>query len=789
MASETQERVPERLERLHLLGIRHHGPGSAALLVKALDALDPACVLIEGPSEGDALIQHVADPGLKPPVAMLLYAVEDAKLASFMPFAEFSPEWQAMRWALEHKRPVRFIDWPAAVSLGIKKEAKDYANESAEEGTEDNAEKKTEDRAFPKSEEPSSDALDMLAEAAGYDDGEAFWNSLIEQHGGSGQEALAVFASIETAMTEARAHEDVLPAAHRDTARDRRREAFMRTHIRAALKEHEGAIAVVAGAWHLSALRSSAKATDDRALIKDLPRVKVEATWVPWTDSRLSAYSGYGAGVISPGWYRYLWTLYEQGGTPNPQAFASGWQARTAFTLRAEGYPVPTASAIEAARLALGLSAMRDLPMPSLAEMREASLATFCQGNPVPLNLIERKLYVGERVGEIGENVPQMPLARDLALWQRKTRLKPEDLEQEVKLDLRSEAGLLKSTLLHRLNLIDVHWGKLLDAQAGRGTFREVWMLNWRPELSVALAEALIYGITIEQAAGNATLEKARGTTSVTDLADLIHASLVADLPQTAAACITQLQAAAVSASDITDLMQAVTPLVKVLRYGSARDMPEDALRALIASLSVEVNAGVRIGSRSLDEDAARERITAMEAYDEALQLFGDDALTSSWRLELGHMVEDDQVTVTIAGLALRRLHDVRAWSGEKITAAFARHTGTREPREAGAFLQGFLRGGAEILFQDDTLLQLLDDWLCGLAEQDFIDSLPLLRRSLSSFDTVARRRLLEKLKRGPREHTSQLPAPTAEDNPAFAAALPLLYRILGIGGTHADPE
>jgi hypothetical protein len=39
---------------------------------------------------------------------MLLPAADEASLASFMPFAEFSPEWQAMEWALIHARPVRF---------------------------------------------------------------------------------------------------------------------------------------------------------------------------------------------------------------------------------------------------------------------------------------------------------------------------------------------------------------------------------------------------------------------------------------------------------------------------------------------------------------------------------------------------------------------------------------------------------------------------------------------------------------------------------------------------------
>src|SRR5262249_7927355 len=137
-------------ERLHLLGIRHHGPGSAALLRKALDVLDPACVLVEGPPEGDELIPYIADPDLKPPVAILLHAADEPSLASFMPFAEFSPEWQAMDWALKHKRPVRFCDWPAAASLGVKRAAQE----------------------LPESDPPPEsriDALDLLANAAGYE--------------------------------------------------------------------------------------------------------------------------------------------------------------------------------------------------------------------------------------------------------------------------------------------------------------------------------------------------------------------------------------------------------------------------------------------------------------------------------------------------------------------------------------------------------------------------------------------------------------------------------------------
>src|SRR5262245_66505753 len=86
-------------ERVHLFGIRHHGPGSAASLVAALDALQPQAVLIEGPPEGDALISYAAAPNMRPPVALLAYAKDDPANAVFFPFEVFSREWQGMPWS------------------------------------------------------------------------------------------------------------------------------------------------------------------------------------------------------------------------------------------------------------------------------------------------------------------------------------------------------------------------------------------------------------------------------------------------------------------------------------------------------------------------------------------------------------------------------------------------------------------------------------------------------------------------------------------------------------------
>ncbi len=93
---------------LHLLGIRHHGPGSARAVAAALAELAPDIVLIEGPPEADKLVELAASEEMEPPVALLAYAVDDSTRAAFWPFAVFSPEWQAIRYGLAAGAPVRF---------------------------------------------------------------------------------------------------------------------------------------------------------------------------------------------------------------------------------------------------------------------------------------------------------------------------------------------------------------------------------------------------------------------------------------------------------------------------------------------------------------------------------------------------------------------------------------------------------------------------------------------------------------------------------------------------------
>lgn len=432
------------------IGIRHHGPGSAKSLVEALDEIRPVAVLVEGPSDASDVLPMLADSAMQLPVALLCYPEDDPAQTSFWPFAEFSPEYQATLWAVANNVPVRFIDLPSTARFETAKKNEPLKDDPSEP---DNAEDAAISPEQNEEQEDTSltaemrDPIGTLASAAGYQDGESWWADLVEQNPAPGP----IFQAIGDAMAALRENEKELPAF------ESKREAHMRLAIASARKEFEGPLAVVCGAWHVPALKAKKPLKEDQALIKGLPRKKSAITWAPWTAPRLAFGSGYGAGVSAPGWCKHLWQ------TRNRKDGASLWLTRIAYVLREKGHMISTASLIEAERLALSLAAIRERPQPGFEELRDASVAALFNGDPLLWNTIEAELLLGNDVGEIPPSVPLAPLMDDLQRNQKIARLKPEALEKELSIDLRSESGLFRSTLLHRLASLNVPWGTLLD--------------------------------------------------------------------------------------------------------------------------------------------------------------------------------------------------------------------------------------------------------------------------------------------------------------------------------------
>ncbi|MFF2140659.1 DUF5682 family protein [Streptomyces sp. NPDC058193] len=750
-----------------LLGVRHHGPGSARAVLAALESARPSAVLVEGPPEGDALLPLAAHGRMRPPVALLAHAVDDPGRAAFWPMADFSPEWVAIRWALAHGVPVRFVDLPVAHSLALT------------DRQEDAAEREGEGRGI--------DPIGLLAGTAGHDDPERWWEDVVEHRAADGGPAdpCAPFAALAEAMT-------ALREAHGDGGhpQDAVREASMRLQLRAARREFGDGVAVVCGAWHVPALAARTTVAADRALLKGMPKVRAELTWVPWTHRRLARYSGYGAGIESPGWYGHLFGA--------PDRPVERWMTKTAGLLRDADMAVSSSDVIEAVRLAATLAALRGRPAVGLDEATDAVRAVMCGGSDVPLALVRDRLVVGEILGEVPETAPAVPLQRDLDKQQRTLRLRPEAEKRELELDLRKETDAARSRLLHRLRLLGVEWGEPAAGRGSTGTFRESWRLRWEPELFVRTAEAGVWGTTVVEAATARAESEALAASSLARVTALAEQCLLAGLPEALPVVMRALADRAALDTDVGHLADALPALARSLRYGDVRATDTSALAEVAAGLAERVCVGLPYACTGLDEDAAAEARRRMDAVHGAIALLAGavqaDGLPERWATVLRRLTGGDAVAGVIRGRAARLLLDDGRLSGSEAARlmGLALSPGT-PPARAAAWIDGFVggaAGGGLLLVHDERLLGLVDTWLTGVPADTFTDVLPLLRRTFSAYEPGVRRTLGELVRRSPGTGTPRdegVPAAPgfgeALDEERADAVVPVLRLLLGTDG------
>ncbi|MEO0561084.1 MAG: DUF5682 family protein [Chloroflexota bacterium] len=813
---------------VHILGIRHHGPGSARSLLAALDEIQPDAVLIEGPPDADALIHLIGDEEMEPPVALLIYAPDDTRQAVYYPFALYSPEYQAIRWALDNQRHVRFMDLPQTHQFAYNKarleameaeleKRKEEMEKAQEDGDQEAAadwqaqvEKLREEyeaklahhqkqrEEMEMSERVRLDPLGWLGKAAGYNDGERWWEHIIEQRR---DDLSGVFQAVLEAMTELRE-----TAGEVTDENEQRREAFMRTTIRNAQLRGYKRIAVVCGAWHGPALVEGSDMYHDEAAdaetLADMPTQAVESTWIPWTHGRLARGSGYGAGIQSPGWYYHLWTT--------EQEVVIRWLTKVASFLREADLDASTAQIIDTVRLVETLTAIRGYALPGLAELNEAIQATMVFGAQEPMNLIHRDLVVGERIGTVPPTTPMVPLVRDLretrkrldggARKKRKSRdsdqikfFKFDPDKTDLNLDLRADIDLDRSQLLHRLRILGVPWGNRTRSDVvARGTFHEDWTLKWEPEFEIKLIEQSIYGNTIPQAATGFVINKAQAADDLPTLTALVNDVLHADLPTAATELIAQLKRKAAVAADINALMDALPPLVDV-KTGhhaklSVRGVTLGDVNDVIDGLLTRINIGLPNACASLDDDAADamfKRIVAL--HDSVLRLRDEDYMTA-WYATLDRLMRSNTAHGLVAGRAARLLLDVNEIDPEQVASLMRLAISTaQDPPAAAAWVEGFLRGSGLILLHDDALLGVLDRWIMSLNEDAFVALLPLLRRTFSTFSGPERRQIGERIRKTDMDtvlETSEMVAVAEDADIDLARAdamLPVLQVLLGL--------
>ena len=710
----------------------------------------PEIILIEGPPDAEALIPLTGHPELQPPVAMLVFNPKNLEQASFFPFAEFSPEWQAMLFALNNKIPARFMDLPMNLAFGLHTETAQLKIELPDTSPIPN----------PESLVPHDDPFRKIALLAGYTDPERWWDAMVERYtvdggrytvDGSESKTADIFLVILDLMRALR--DDKNRPETRETLL---REAFMRQTIRAVQKEGFVKIAVVCGAWHGPALADleKTKAAGDAALLKGLKKVKTEATWIPWSFDRLAAQSGYSAGVIAPAWYRILWELGLGTGdsetAPNPQSPIPTppvqWLTQVARLLREKDFAVSSAHVIEAVRLAESLAVLRNTELPGIEELREAAVTVLCNGAEKPLELIDQQLVIGDVLGAVPASLPVPPLKEDFEKQVKSCRLEKNTQEKTLELDLREAAHLRKSRRLHRLDLLGIAWGREQAVGSGKqGRFHEHWQIKWLPDFEIRLIEAGTWGNTVEDATARRAWRRVRDSENLHELTQLLGVALKADLPAIVPDLLQKLRTIGALAKDALLLADAVLPLAEVLRYGSARQLNLEAVEQLLDQIVPRVCVQLPAACTGVDEDVAADILKKILAVNRAFGILQVAEYEEEWTKTLVLVSRMNNAAPLLTGLATRLLFDKNTFTAAQTGDAMRFYLShAQAPVTAAQWLEGFLYGSGLLLLHHTELWLTLDGWVRELREEAFVELLPLLRRTFSQFSAPERQKMLD---------------------------------------------
>lgn len=701
-------------------GVRHLSPVCGYYVKEFLDRTAPDIVLIEGPSDLSDMIPKIYADNVRFPVALLAYTAEEPVRSIMYPLAEYSPEYNAMKWAVEHHVEVRFCDLPTGAML-FKSVSDDMAKEK-------------------EAEEENISVYDKIEQITGLDD-ETFWEYTFEQS--------EIYDDLISALAEYGRNIRELSECDEYTLL---RESFMRKSIYECSKDHS-CIAVITGAFHTEGIKAEYSAEDEKRISK-MQTVTAKATLMPYSYYKLSSRSGYGAGNKAPFYYEMLWYNRLKG---DLKRTCTEYLSRLAAFQRSQGYCTSSAEVIEAERLAYTLSSIRNGRLPSLSDLRDSALTCLGHGDPAEISTARADTEIGTVIGSLPEGVVNTGVQEDFIRQlkglklERFRKITAEELELDLRENLRVRSeksaflGLYRSFFLHRLSICGIGFAQQEQRYQDSATWAEKWMLRWTPETEIEIVEASLNGNTVEEAARyvidsglaeGATLEKC-----ALALADAYMCGLESCI-KTAAAAVGDMCA---ESSSPADEGKVISSLSASVRFGSIRKLDTSNVEPLLEKLYLRFILQVQTAAVCGDE-AAKQLNTALTCVYEAVcvHAFLDEKQFLDVLLSIA---DSDMVNPLISGHACALLCEWGKISNDKVSELISRRLshGT-PPADAAAWFEGLSSRSHRMLIGRISLWERLCGFIGELSDEEFKPVLVALRRTFSEYSAGEKAEIAENI-------------------------------------------
>ncbi len=753
--------------QINVFGVRHLSPMGAWQLRAYLDEMQPEIVLIEGLDDANDLLPDITRKATRPPIAILAYTDTLPVRTLVYPFAAYSPEYQAIRWAHENKVKVEFFDLSSEHFLGLQDLEVELAEKARREAEEELARAKNEEEPDslvpePETEVPLGSAAperrrslyERIAEMAGERDYETYWERHYEHNTSDNSYRLAAFEFGRTLR-------DLEEDAPRWRAENLVREAYMRRRIEQTIKAgyKPEKIVAVCGAFHASVLTSEFPAMTD-AELASLRKRTSKLTLMPYSYLKLSSQSGYGAGNLAPSYFELLWQSLNgaDGDSGALEALPMRYLSLVARNLREAGTHRSTAEVIEGVRLAKTLTALKDGSAPTLADLRDAAVTLLGHGELSVVKEALMRVDVGTAIGELPKGVSQTSIQSDFE--RELNRLKLEKykttVKQELSLDLREnrnvkslEAAYLdlnRSSFFHRLRVLAIGFAQLVTSKQQSVTWKENWNLQWSPESEIALVEAVLLGETVELATAYKFKTELDKCDSIAAAADMVKDACQCALMKSMDLARARLQELAANSSDIASIAHAAWQLAQVFEYRDVRKFDPQPLLPLVETLFVQGSIGL-FAAASCDNAAARTLLVAIDELNRVGLNFHEQVDEPLWIATLQKLADSDDRNPVLSGYCCAILLERGVMDNEALAREVSRRISPGVPADLGAgWFEGLAQRNRYALLSRQKMWEQLAEYLAMLDDEQFKRALVFLRRAFGSFSPQEKRQISENL-------------------------------------------
>ena len=703
-------------------GIRHFSPAGSYFLRQFLDEVKPSLVLIEGPADFDFLIDDIVSKKLVPPFAIMAYTKEAPIDTILYPFAEYSPEYQAILWARENNTECHFFDLESDIILGLEK--RDDETKEEEIISETNPKKSIE--------------TDM----------EGFWERTLEQ-----SEDMHAYRAGSALFGES-IRKDT-NSDDKSFIRDTVRESFMKRKIKEYIEKgfDTEKIVAITGAFHTSAIESLEGAMSDKEY-KALVRRESNVTLMPYSYYRLSKRTGYGAGNAAPAYYELLWQGFLNGDiTYHERKYLSS----LAKYMREHGGIVSSAQVIEATRLARELAVIRGGSVPTLEDLKDASITCMGGGSFGEMAMGFAETDIGKKIGSVPQDAMQTSIQSDFTskLKQLKLEKYKELVATPLQLDLREnlrvksvESAFLdlnRSFFLYRLVVLGIDFAKIKRSSQDNATWAENWILQWTPEAEIQIVESVLKGDTIADAVAFVLSERLLEATKISEIAEVIEDAFNCGLPKIVEGAKRSLDEMTNGAIAMCDIADTVSKLSNMILFGDIRKLDREPLIPIVKRLCIRASL-MLVGESACDDIAAASLAEDIQKIHNVfmVQDFLDESL---WFDKLTELSNRDDLNTKISGLATAILLDASKIDEPTLRKEVSRRLSIGMPAELGAnWFAGLSMRNHYALIGRLTLWESLSEYMDTLDEEEFRRSAVFLRRAFVEYSAKEKDMIAENL-------------------------------------------